>query len=145
MHFSFEDKRRDDQDSGPEQLLDFQQDPNFNVLRGPANGKVMVSVNNTSGPLADRRVRQALYAAIDRNAWIEGVMSGYGVPIGSHASPNDGEPYYADMTGVNTYDPNKARQLLVAAGQSNLTLRLAQISAFPYAVRGSPRCCPSSA
>ena len=118
-----------------EQLAQFQQDPNFQVMRGAPSGKVMVSVNETSGPLADKRVRQALYAAIDRKAWIDAFFLGYAEPIGSHASPNDGEPYYADMTGVNAFDPAKAKQLLEAAGVSNLKLRLAQISAFPYAVR----------
>ncbi len=103
---------------GPEQLADFQQDPNFMVISGAPAGKVMVSINETSGPLADVRVRQALYAAIDRKAWIDGIAAGYAVPIGSHATPNDGEPYYADMTSINTYDPNKARQLLSDAGQS---------------------------
>jgi peptide/nickel transport system substrate-binding protein len=122
---------------GPEQLVQFQQDPSFTVITGAPAGKVMVSVNESSGPLADARVRQALYAAIDRKAWIDGVQAGYGVPIGSHATPNDGEPYYADMTSINPYDPDKAMQLLSAAGQSKLSLRLAQISAFPYAVRGT--------
>jgi peptide/nickel transport system substrate-binding protein len=117
-----------------EQVAQFQQDPNFTVVKGAASGKVMVSMNETSGPLADRQVRQALYAAVDRTAWIDGFYARFAEPIGSHASPNDGEPYYADMTGANPFDPNKARQLLAAAGQSNLKLRLAQISAFPYAV-----------
>ncbi|MDQ3811495.1 MAG: ABC transporter substrate-binding protein, partial [Chloroflexota bacterium] len=122
---------------GPEQIKQFEQDRNFNVSKGPAAGKAMVSINNTSGPLADKRVRQALYAAIDRKAWIDGITAGYAEPIGSHATPNEGEPYYADMTRVNTFDVARARQLLADAGQSNLTLRLAQISAFPYAVRGT--------
>jgi peptide/nickel transport system substrate-binding protein len=120
------------QDLAP--VSQFQQDSNFQVLKGAASGKVMVSVNETSPQLSDKRVRQALYAAIDRKAWIDGFFFGFAQPIGSHAAPNDGEPYYADMTSVNTYDPNKARQLLQAAGVSNLKLRLAQISAFPYAV-----------
>ncbi len=122
---------------GPEQVKQFEDDKKFSVFKGAAAGKVMVAVNNTGGPLADKRVRQALYAAIDRKAWIDGTAAGYAEPIGSHATPNDGEPYYADMTSVNTFDVNKAKQLLAAAGQSNLTLRLAQISAFPYAVRGT--------
>src|SRR5205823_12180260 len=98
-----------------EQLTQFQQDPNFQVSKGPASGKVMVSINETSGPLADKRVRQALYAAIDRQAYIDGYFARLAVPIGSHATPNDGEPYYADMLSVNTFDPSKAQQLLSAA------------------------------
>jgi peptide/nickel transport system substrate-binding protein len=122
---------------GPEQIKQFEQDKNFSVIKGAAAGKVQVSVNNNGGPLADKRVRQALYAAIDRKAWIDGIAAGYGEPIGSHATPNDGEPYYADMTKVNTFDVAKAKQLLADAGQSGLKVRLAQISAFPYAVRGT--------
>jgi peptide/nickel transport system substrate-binding protein len=118
----------------PDQVATFQQDPNFTVIKGAPSGKNMVSINQASAPLNDKRVRQALYAAIDRQAYIDGFHAGLAVPIGSHASPNDGEPYYADMTGVNTFDPAKAKQLLASAGQDNLKLRLAQISSFPYAV-----------
>jgi len=122
---------------GPEQIKQFEQDQSFTVIKGAGSGKVMVAMNEISAPLADKRVRQALYAAIDRKAWIDGVAAGYAVPIGSHATPNDGEPYYADMTSVNTYDVARAKRLLGDAGVSNLSLRLAQISAFPYAVRGT--------
>ncbi|MGH7761878.1 MAG: ABC transporter substrate-binding protein [Candidatus Dormibacteraceae bacterium] len=123
---------------GPEQLQSFASNQNFKVFKGAATGKVMVSVNNTSGPLANKSVRQAVYAAIDRKAWIDGIQFGYGVPIGSHSAPNGGESYYVDETGVNPFDVNKAKQLLASAGfASGLTLRLAQISEFPYAVRGS--------
>jgi peptide/nickel transport system substrate-binding protein len=118
----------------PNTVAQFQQNPNFTVVSGAASGKVMVSINETSGPLNDKRVRQALYAAINRKDWIDGYFAGLAVPIGSHATPNDGEPYYADMLSVNTFDPAKAMQLLAAAGQTNLKLRMAQVSAFPYAV-----------
>src|SRR5579859_3441454 len=108
---------------GPEQLQSFSSNQNFTVIKGAPTGKVMVSINNTSGPLADKRVRQAIYAAIDRKAWIDGIQFGYGVPIGSHSAPNGGEPYYVDETSVNPFDPNKAKQLLASAGYSSgLTL-----------------------
>ena len=123
---------------GPEQLQAFASNQNFTVTKGAPSGKVMVSMNNKSAPLSDKRVRQALYAAIDRKAWIDGIQAGYGQPIGSHSAPNAGEPYYVDETSVNTFDVSRSKQLLAAAGKaSGLTLRLAQISAFPYAVRGS--------
>jgi peptide/nickel transport system substrate-binding protein len=118
----------------PDQVAEFQKDPAFTVVKGASSGKVQVSVNNSAGPLSDKRVRQALYAAIDRKAYIDGYFAGLAEPIGSHATPNDGEPYYADLTSVNIYDPAKAKQLLSAAGVSGLKLRLAQVSAFPYAV-----------
>jgi peptide/nickel transport system substrate-binding protein len=117
-----------------QQVTTFQQDPNFTVAKGAASGKAMISINEASAPLNDKRVRQALYAAIDRQAYIDGFYAGLAVPIGSHASPNDGEPYYADLTSVNTFDPARAKQLLESAGQENLKLRLAQVSSFPYAV-----------
>jgi peptide/nickel transport system substrate-binding protein len=115
-----------------DQVAQFQNDPKYTVVKGAASGKTMVSINETSGPLADKRVRQALYAAIDRKAHVDGYFAGLAVPIGSHATPNDGEPYYADMTSVNSFDPAKAKQLLAAAGQTNLKLRLAQITSLTY-------------
>jgi peptide/nickel transport system substrate-binding protein len=122
---------------GPEQVATFKNDGRFQVLQSAPVGKVVVAMNDTRGPLRDVRVRQAVSMAIDRKAWIDGVQAGYAAPIGSHAVPNASEPYYVDMTSVNPFDPAKARQLLGAAGYSGgLTLHLAEISDFPYAVRG---------
>ena len=123
---------------GPEQVSTFQKDSRFKVLKGVPAGKVIVAMNNGSKPLRDARVRRAISMAIDRKAWIQGILSGYGVPIGSHAVPNAGEPYYVNTTDLNPYDTSKARSLLQEAGYGGgLALRLAQISDFPYAVRGT--------
>jgi len=122
---------------GPEQLPSFTNDSKFRVLVGAPAGKIIVAINNSKGPLKDVRVRKAIAAAIDRKAWIDGVFSGYAVPIGSHAVPNVTERYYVDETQVNKYDPNEAKKQLAAAGfSSGLTLHLAEISDYPYAVRG---------
>ncbi len=123
---------------GPEQLAAFKSNSQFKVLTGEAFGKIMVSLNNGSGPTKDVKIRKAINMAIDKKAWIDGIQAGYAKPIGSHSAPNPGEPYYVDENGVNPYDPAKAKQLVADAGfGSGLTLRLAQISAFPYAVRGT--------
>lgn len=123
---------------GPEQVATFKSESKFKVLEGAPVGKVIVAMNNTRGALSDARVRRAISLAIDRRAWIDGIQAGYAVPIGSHAVPNAGEPYYVDETSVNPHDVATAKQLLQAAGYGGgLTLHLAQITDFPYAVRGT--------
>jgi len=122
---------------GPEQVASFKSDSRFRVLEGAPVGKLIVAMNNSKPPLSDVRVRRAISATIDRKAWIDAIQAGYAVPIGSHAVPNAGEPYYLDETQLNRYDPVRAKQLLQQAGYGGgLTLRLAQIP-FPYAIRGS--------
>ena len=60
------------------------------------------------------RVRRAILAAIDRKAMIDGAVDGFGTPIGSFYVP--GALGYVDTTGINPYDPEKAKKLLEEAG-----------------------------
>ncbi|MFT4267199.1 MAG: ABC transporter substrate-binding protein [Xenophilus sp.] len=92
----------------------FKANPQFQVLLGGSRAKTILSINERHKPLDDVRVRRAILAAIDRKAVIEGAADGFGVPIGSHYVP--GAPGYVDTTGVNPYDPDKARKLLAEAG-----------------------------
>jgi peptide/nickel transport system substrate-binding protein len=66
-----------------------------------------------STPLKDRRVRQALNYAVDKEALLKGIYRGHGVPISSVVARQ--VPGWID-TGVYPYDPAKARQLLGEAG-----------------------------
>ncbi len=103
----------------------FRNDPRFRVTVGSTEGKTIVALNNGRPPFNDVRVRRAMAHAIDRNAVIQGAMSGFGTPIGSHFSPN--QPGYVDLTGMYPYDPARARALLAEAGHPNgfaATLRL---------------------
>ena len=91
-------------------------------------------MNNKDEVLSDVRVRRAIMHAIDRQALIDGAMSGYGTPIGTHFAPHN--PAYLDLTGVYPYDPAMARALLKEAGYDNnleLSLHLPPPS---YARRG---------
>jgi peptide/nickel transport system substrate-binding protein len=75
--------------------------------------------------LDDVRVRRAIAQAIDRKAFIDGVLEGLGTPIGSHFAPTDAG--YVDLTGMAPYDPEKAKALLKQAGVAtplNVTLTL---------------------
>ena len=108
-----------------ESLGQFKGNPKYQVTIGGSEGKTIVGINNKRKPFDDLRVRQAIAYAIDRNAIIEGAMSGMGAPIGSHAVPTD--PGYVDLTGQYPHDPAKAKALLKAAGVTaplNLTLTL---------------------
>jgi peptide/nickel transport system substrate-binding protein len=103
----------------------FNADPRYQVLIGGTEGKTILAMNNKRKPLDDVRVRQAIAYAIDRKAIIDGAMSGFGAPIGSHLTPND--PGYVDLTGQYPHDPAKAKDLLKAAGVTTpleLTLTL---------------------
>ncbi len=106
-------------------LKQFQSDKRFVVEIGDTAGKGIMAINNKKPPLNDVRVRRALMHAIDRKAFIDGVLEGMGTPIGSHFAPTDAG--YVDLTKVYPYDPEKAKALLKEAGVStplNLTLTL---------------------
>jgi peptide/nickel transport system substrate-binding protein len=119
----------------PEALEVFKHDPRFNVVVGTTEGEVPLILNNKRPPLNDIRVRRAINHAIDRKAIIDGAMSGYGTPIGSHFPPFN--PAYVDLTKRYPHDIAKAKQLLAEAGFPNgidLTLKPPP---FPYARRSA--------
>jgi peptide/nickel transport system substrate-binding protein len=118
-----------------EAVAQFQNDPRFTVTVGGTEGKTIIAMNNKKKPLDDLRVRQAIAYAIDRKAIIDGAMSGYGVPIGSHLTPND--PGYIDLTGMYPHDPAKSKQLLKDAGVTTpLSLSLILPPVANYARQG---------
>ncbi len=91
---------------GVRSVAQFQNDPRFQVLISGSRAKTILSINNARPPLNDVRVRRALAAAIDRQAVITGAAEGFGVPIGSHYTPN--APGYIDTTGINPFNPERA-------------------------------------
>jgi peptide/nickel transport system substrate-binding protein len=104
-------------DVSPENARLLEKDPRFKVLNGYTTTEVILGTNNSRKPFTDIRVRRAMAYAIDRKALIDGAMAGYGVPIGSHMDP--GNPYYVDLTSVYPYNPQRAKELLSAAGYAN--------------------------
>ncbi|MDR3006030.1 MAG: ABC transporter substrate-binding protein, partial [Acidovorax sp.] len=112
----------------------FKNNPRFQVLVSGSRAKTIVAINNGRKPLDDVRVRRAIAAAINRKTVIEGAAEGYGVPIGSYYVP--GAFGYIDTTGINPYDPEKAKKLLAEAGVK-LPLELSMtLPPTPYARQG---------
>ncbi len=74
---------------------------------------------NKSSPLADKRVREALRLAVDKERIVTEVLSGYGTVVSS--------PYPFDQNQIKTeYNIDKARKLL----QENKTVRESASSTF---------------
>ena len=66
----------------PENLIQFEADPRFQVLVGNTEGETILAMNNARPPFDNPLVREAVSVAIDRQAIIDGAMFGYGTPIG---------------------------------------------------------------
>jgi peptide/nickel transport system substrate-binding protein len=115
-------------------LVQFKADPRFSVTTGSTAGKGILAVNNKHKPFDDLRVRRALAHAIDRKAFIAGVLDGFGQPIGSHMAPTDAG--YVDLTGISPYDPEKAKALLKEAGVKTPLDVTLTLPPPPYARRG---------
>jgi peptide/nickel transport system substrate-binding protein len=92
----------------------------YALVLGRSTDKGTLAFNQTSGPLADKRVRQAIRQAIDHEAFVEALASGqtlYG-PI------PELDPGYENLADLAPYDPEAARALLEDAGEEDLELTL---------------------
>ena len=118
--------------AAPELMSSFDGDARLATKVGNTELKVVAGMNNARKPFDNKRVRQALMMAIDRQTVIDGAWSGLGTAIGSHYTPND--PGYQDMTGVLPYNVEKAKALLTEAGYPNgftFTIKSPQMAYAP--------------
>ena len=120
--------------SAARSLAQFKADKRFQVLVGGSRAKTILAINNKKKPLDDVRVRRAIAMAINRQQVIDGAADGFGTPIGSFYVP--GAPGYVDLTGVNAYNPERARALLKEAGISTPLELSLKLPPTPYARQG---------
>jgi peptide/nickel transport system substrate-binding protein len=118
----------------PRSVPQFKDNPKFQVVVAGSRAKTILAINNKKKPLDDVRVRRAIAMAIDRKAVIQGAGDGYGTPIGSHYVP--GAFGYVDTTGINPYNPEKAKALLKEAGVTTPLELTLTLPPPPYARQG---------
>ncbi len=91
------------------------QNPKLDVINRPARRSIFLALHNRPDtPLADIRVRQAMYMAINEDEIIEKIMRGHAAPAAQIPDPPT-VGYNPDIQRL-PYDPGKARELLEAAG-----------------------------
>jgi peptide/nickel transport system substrate-binding protein len=97
-----------------EDALELEGDPNFQVIRTNWNSPRFIALNNQRPQLSDRRVRQAMMFALDRQRILDDLESGLGVVATSHLAPHN--PFYNPNVLEYPYDPERARAVLDEAG-----------------------------
>jgi peptide/nickel transport system substrate-binding protein len=98
----------------PDTVVALKNEPKLQIERGPGTILSYIAFNTRDAVLRDVRVRQAIACAIDRRPLIEYIWRGFVQPASS-VLPMESWAYDAKATGF-TYDPERARRILDAAG-----------------------------
>ena len=98
-----------------EDSLRLAEDPNYKVFRYPWSSIKHFPLNNTLPQLSDKRVRQAMMYALDRQQIIDDIWSGAAQLAHSNLSPKYPFYYNPDLKQYE-YDPAQAEALLDEAG-----------------------------
>jgi peptide/nickel transport system substrate-binding protein len=100
-----------------------QKDPTVKVLLAPGDRTIFLAFNtqDTSQPLLQKpEVRQALNYAVNKDLIIKSILFGAASPMDA---PMASSLFGYCRVGSYPYDPNKAKQMLQAAGAGNLSLK----------------------
>ena len=106
----------------PDQIDAIASNPNLKV-EGAVTPLFHVVMFQTHNPkMADKRLRQALSLAIDRNLLNEALWQGKAVVPNTHTFPQYGDLYMPELKTFE-YNPEKAKQLLKEAGYNGEPIR----------------------
>ena len=98
----------------PDALSLFLDNEDFTVSEGASTTKEVLAFNDRVEPFSSPLVRKALSRAINKERLLRAIWGDYGTLIGSFVPPTD--PWYVDLTQVDPYDPDSARDMLAEAG-----------------------------
>jgi peptide/nickel transport system substrate-binding protein len=103
----------------PVELFDkVKTNPKLDIVSRPARRSIFLALGNKPGsPMADIRVRRAMYMAINEDEIIEKIMRGHATPAAQVPDPPT-IGYHPDIQRL-PYDPDMARKLLKEAGYAD--------------------------
>ncbi|MFI5646109.1 ABC transporter substrate-binding protein [Kitasatospora sp. NPDC051705] len=100
-------------------------DPRFRIRQyDTGSGAYYIGVNLTAEHVGDKRVRQAIAWAVDRERFVQQALGGYGT-VSSVPWPKSSPAYSEAGAAHYRHDPEKAKALLREAGAESLTLPFA--------------------
>jgi len=102
-------------DVPPDSLDSLRKDPNITVAEANSSAVWYVALNTRHPILKDKRVRQAMNLAINKEAIIRDILKGTAIVSTGPMSPVYG-PFREEKTTQYPYDPAKAKALLKEAG-----------------------------
>jgi peptide/nickel transport system substrate-binding protein len=112
----------------PDDAAALKSEPGLKVLAVPTERVAYLFVNAQAGPTKDKRVRQAIAMAVDRDTIISALQQGYAKPVDIMLTPaNFG--YAPDVKGW-PYDPARARALIKEAGAEGATVQFLTAPAY---------------
>jgi peptide/nickel transport system substrate-binding protein len=103
----------------PDQVATLRNNPSLQVINVPSNRVIFVSLRTDRKPFNDKRVRQAMNYAIDREAITKGIFGGM-APVARAPLPSGVFAFHTGLTPY-PYDPARAKKLLAEAGASGAT------------------------
>ncbi len=104
-------------EQSPDALAQFAGNPAYKVNDGKSTTKLLLAFNDRVAPFDNVLVRKAVTSAIDDRKLLSSIWGKYGTVIGSMVPPTD--PWYEDLTSVNPYNLDLAKQELAQAGLPN--------------------------
>jgi ABC-type transport system substrate-binding protein len=103
----------------PDQIGRLRNNANLEVIAVPSNRVMFVTLRTDRKPFNDKRVRQAMNYAIDREALTKGILGGL-APVARAPLPSAVFGFNPNLKPY-AYDPDRAKKLLAEAGATGAT------------------------
>lgn len=101
----------------PSDVSRIENNPETEIVQVSSTRMVYLGFNTEVEPFDDVNVRRALHMAIDKEALVQGILDGVGIPANTPIAP--GVAGFSDNVDKVEYDREKAKELLAEAGFPN--------------------------